>query len=174
MHIIEESYLQTFSHSLNYFLPLKNIHTCLAKLDIPENTAFITMGINCILIELFYEMKNGYDESHEGGTVGNAYKEILPLLDPTISEDLAILFYKGIRCGILHQGQTKNNTALTYQLDTIIQPNGPYYLCNPQTLFEKLKNLYRLYWKDISEKNYSDELAINLIQKYNYILTHIS
>ena len=158
----------------NYFLPLKNIHTCLAKLDIPENTAFITMGINCILIELFYEMKNGYDESREGGTVGNAYKEILPLLDPTISEDLAILFYKGIRCGILHQGQTKNNTALTYQLDTIIQPNGPYYLCNPQTLFEKLKNLYRLYWKDISEKNYSDELAINLIQKYNYILTHIS
>ena len=158
----------------NYFLPLKNIHTCLAKLDIPENTAFITMGINCILIELFYEMKNGYDESREGGTVGNAYKEILPLLDPTISEDLAILFYKGIRCGILHQGQTKNNTALTYQLDTIIQPNGPYYLCNPQTLFEKLKNLYSLYWEDISEKNYSDELAINLIQKYNYILTHIS
>ena len=70
--------------------------------------------------------------------------------------------------------ETKNNTALTYQLYTIIQPNGPYYLCNPQTLFEKLKNLYSLYWKDISEKNYSDELAINLIQKYNYILTHIS
>lgn len=70
----------------NYFLPLKNIHTCLAKLDIPENTDFITMGINCILIELFYEMKNGYDEPREGGTVGNAYKEILPLLDPTISE----------------------------------------------------------------------------------------
>ena len=72
------------------------------------------------------------------------------------------------------RGQTKNNTALTYQLDTIIQPNGSLLLCNPQTLFEKLKNLYKLYWKDISEKNYSDELAINLIQKYNYILTHIS
>lgn len=42
---------------MKLFLPLKNIHTCLAKLDIPENTAFITMGINCILIELFYEMK---------------------------------------------------------------------------------------------------------------------
>ena len=36
----------------NYFLPLKNIHTCLAKLDIPENTAFITMGIGIMILGL--------------------------------------------------------------------------------------------------------------------------
>lgn len=131
------------------------------------------MRINCILIELFFEIKNGFDESRDSGAVGNAYKEILPLLDSNISEDLAIKFYKGIRCGILHQGQTKDDTALTYQLETVFEQNGQYYLSNPQTVFEELKKLYKSYWKEVSEKNYSDEIARKLIKKYNSILMHI-
>lgn len=157
----------------NYFSPIERVNMCLSKLAVPENTAFITIGINCILIELFFEIKNGFDESRDSGAVGNAYKEILPLLDSNISEDLAIKFYKGIRCGILHQGQTKDDTALTYQLETVFEQNGQYYLSNPQTVFEELKKLYKSYWKEVSEKNYSDEIARKLIKKYNSILMHI-
>lgn len=158
----------------NYFSPIKAVNVCLSRLSVPENTAFITMGINCILIELFFEIKNGLDKSTDSGAVIEAYKEVLPLLDSEISNNLAIKFYKGIRCGILHQGQTKNNTALTYQLETVITQNGEYYLSNSKTVFEKLKILYNSYWKEISEKNYTDELAKNLISKYNFILSHIS
>lgn len=157
----------------NYFSPIERVNSSLSKLDIPENTAFITMGINCILIELFFEIKNGLDSSSDSGAVGNAYKEILPLLDSTISKTSAIKFYKGIRCGILHQGQTKNNTALTYQLEIVFGQNEPYYLSNPQTVFIKLKKLYQSYWEEISTKNYSDEMAKKLIKKYNSILKHI-
>jgi hypothetical protein len=157
----------------NYFSPVEKVNECLSNLSVRENTAFITMGINCILIELFFEIKNGFDESKDSGAVGNAYKEILPLLDSSISENLAIKFYKGIRCGILHQGQTKDNTALTYQLKTVFEQNGQYYLSNPQTVFEELRRLYGAYWREISEKNYSDEMAKKLIKKYNSILNHI-
>ena len=129
----------------NYFSPIERINVNLAKLEVPENTAFIIMGINCILIELFFEIKNGFDESSDSGAVGNAYKEILPLLDDSISDNLANIFYKGTRCGILHQGQTKKNTALTYQLDTVIERNASYYLSNPKTVFKKLKELYKAY-----------------------------
>lgn len=158
----------------NYFSPIEKVNSSLPKLPVPENTAFITMGINCILIELFFEIKNGFDESRESGAVGNAYKEILPLLDSRITESLAIKFYKGIRCGILHQGQTKDNTALTYQLETVFERNGQYYLSNPQTVFNQLKELYKSYWEEISKKNYSDDMAKKLLKKYNSILTHIS
>ena len=157
----------------NYFSPLERINMITASMGVPENTAFITMGINCILIELFFEIKNGFDESSDSGAVGNAYKEILPLLDPQISVNLADTFYKGIRCGILHQGQTKKNTALTYQWDVVFEQNASYYLSNPQTVFQKLKQLYKEYWEEISQKNYSDDKAIKLIKKYNSILTHI-
>lgn len=158
----------------NYFSPIEKVNSSLPKLPVPENTAFITMGINCILIELFFEIKNGFDESRESGAVWNAYKEILPLLDSRITESLAIKFYKGIRCGILHQGQTKDNTALTYQLETVFERNGQYYLSNPQTVFNQLKELYKSYWEEISKKNYSDDMAKKLLKKYNSILTHIS
>ena len=158
----------------NYFSPIENINKSLSRLDVPENTAFIIMSINCILIELFFEMRNGFDESKESGAVGNAYKEILPLLDSNISANLAQRFYKGIRCGILHQGQTKEDTALTYQLETVFERNGQYFLSNPKTVFKELKKLYEKYWQEISEKNYYDEMSIKLIRKYNSILTHIA
>lgn len=157
----------------NYFSPIERVNTSILKLEVPENTAFITMGIICTLIELLFEIKNGYDESTESGAVGNAYTEILPLLDDTISNDLARRFYKGIRCGILHQGQTKENTALTYQLDVVFEENGPYYLCNPKTVYEKIKKVYKEYWDKISVKNYADEESVKLIKKYESILKHI-
>lgn len=158
----------------NYFLPIERTNRSLSELEVPENTAFITMSINCILIELYFEMRNGYDESGESGAVGNAYKEVLPLLDSNISESLAQRFYKGIRCGILHQGQTKEDTALTYQLETVFEKNGQYFLSNPKKVFEELKKLYEAYWQEIHEKSYSDEMSIKLIKKYNCILTHIA
>lgn len=57
----------------NYFSPIERVNMSISKLEVSENTAFITMGIICILIELLFEIKNGYDESSEGGPVGNAY-----------------------------------------------------------------------------------------------------
>lgn len=158
----------------NYFSPVKKVNSALLNLDVPENSAFIIMGINCILIELIYEIKNGFDESKDSGSVENAYKEILPLLDSNMSIGFAIKFYKGIRCGILHQGQTKDNTALTYQLETVFQQNGQYYLSNPQTVLKKLERLYDSYWEEISKRNYSDEMSKKLIKKFNNILEHIS
>lgn len=157
----------------NYFSPLEKIHATLSKLEVPENTAFITMSICCILIELYFEIVNGYDESKESGYVGNAYKFVLPLLDSSISEEMATIFYRDIRCGILHQGQTKENTALTYEIELIFEKNGLYYLSNPQTVFERMKTLYSGYWENMLEKNHCTKEGKKLIAKFAYILNHI-
>ena len=157
----------------NFFSPVESINKTIHKLEVPENTAFITMSICCILIELYFEMTNGYDESRDSGYVGNAYKTVLPLLDSNISETMSSVFYKGVRCGILHQAQTKENTALTYEIGLVFEKNGPYYLSNPNTVFEKLKALYSDYWEKISMKNYSDEEGEKLIAKFKHILKHI-
>ena len=158
----------------NYFSPMERIYQVLSKLDVPENTAFIHMGVNCILIELYYEIVNGYDESREGGKVSDAYKSVIPMLSSNISEYEAIIFYNGIRCGIIHQGQTKDDTALTYQHEVVFEKNGDYYLSNPKKVYDEVKRIYKLYWEDISTRNYSDAKALLLIKKYNNILNHIS
>ena len=157
----------------NYFSPVERINVTLHKLEVPENTAFITVSICCILIELYFEMVNGYDKSQDSGCVANAYRAVLPLLDSNISKSMADIFYKGIRCGILHQAQTKKNTALTYEIELIFEKNGPYYLSNPNTVFENLKDLYADYWEMISIKNYCDKEGKKLIAKLMYILKQI-
>lgn len=157
----------------NYFSPIEKFLKHSSGSEIRANSAFITMGINGILIELLYEIQNGYDESKDGGTVGKAYETVLPLLDSNITADLAGKFYRGIRCGIVHQGQTKEKTALTYELDAVIELNGEYYVSNPETVFHKLKKLYKEYWREISELSYSDDKSKKLIAKFGHILTHI-
>lgn len=104
-----------------YIKPIKMfLHNCKEH---PEQSGLIVMGINCILIELYFEMIHGLDKSDEGGhKVQDAYTAILPLLDPSITEEDAKIFYKGIRCKIIHQGQTGLHTAITYAefIDKII------------------------------------------------------
>lgn len=102
----------------------------------------------------------------------DAYKTVLPQLDSGISTADAQKFYKGIRCGIIHQGQTKGNTAITFEQDCIVEHNGEYYLSNPESLFRELQNLYALYWKNISEKSYDEPLAQKMISKFTKILKH--
>lgn len=159
----------------HYISPIKTFLNATNKQENRESYGFIVMGINCILIEFYYEMINGFDESSDGGYVGNAYKVVLPKMDSSIEEDKATLFYKGIRCGIIHQGQTKENTAITFdeRHNKIIEKNGLYDLCNPSTLFEALLALYKDYWEMLSHKGHNDSESAKMIEKYNNILKHI-
>ncbi len=158
----------------HYISPMNTFLNATRSNEYPERYGFIVMGINCILIEFYYEMICGYDESSDGGAVQTAYKIVLPQLDNGIREEETRIFYKGIRCGIIHQGQTKEKTAITFEYDKIIGENGPYYLCNPKTLFEALKKLYKSYWEILSMKSYNDRESELLIKKFYLILKHIN
>ena len=137
----------------NYIKPINTFIRTTKIFENRETFGFIVMGINCILVELYFELINGYDASTDGRNhIVDAYKTVLPQLDSEISTSDAQKFYKGIRCGIIHQGQTKENTAITFEYDCIVEHNGEYYLCNPESLFRKLQNLYASYWKNLSEK----------------------
>lgn len=159
----------------NYIKPINAFIRTTKTSKNRENFGFIVMGINCILVELYFELINGYDESNDcGNCIIDAYKTVLPQLDSSISIADAKKFYKGIRCGIIHQGQTKEKTAITFEHACIVECNGGYYLCNPELLFRELKKLYASYWKNISEKSYDEPLAQKMVYKFTKILEHDS
>ena len=55
------------------------------------------MGINCILIELYFEMIHGLDKSDEGGhKVQDAYTAILHCLIPVSQKRMQKDFTKGL------------------------------------------------------------------------------
>ena len=115
---IEENYFDPIDDFIKRINQIENTHRGQgnAPAIIPENTAFIVMGINCILVELYFEMTHGFDESKATVVIdgkskkfntSDAYKEVLKALDNSITPKVAQIFYKGIRCGVIHQGQTK-------------------------------------------------------------------
>lgn len=157
----------------NYINPISKFIKATQQDTDRELYGFMIMGVNCILIEFYFELIHGLDTSNSyGHKTIDAYIEILALLDKSINEDLSLakIFYKGIRCGILHQGHTKQNTAITFELETIIQSNGGYYLCNPQTLFNKMKILYDQLFNKLANTNCHTINGKYLILKYSYIL----
>jgi hypothetical protein len=157
----------------NYITPINTFMKATKISKNRENFGFIVMGINCILVELYFELINGYNESNDGGNrIVDAYKTVLPQLDSRVSIADAQKFYKGIRCGIIHQGQTKEKTAITFEHDCIVEHNGGYYLCNPESLFREMQKLYASYWKNISEKSYDEPLAQKMVSKFTKILEH--
>lgn len=157
----------------HYISPIKTFLHATRTHDHREQYGFIVMSVNCILIEFYYEMLKGYDQSDHDGSARHAYITILPQLDSEITEEEATVFFKGIRCGIVHQGQTKKNVAITCEYEKIIGRIGKYYLCNPETLFKTLIEHYKAYWDLLSMKKYTDLESKCLIKKFDYILGHI-
>lgn len=152
----------------NYFKPIELL--C-EKTDQDCNVGFITMGLLCILIELLYEMKNGKDESR----VYDAYKTVLPTVDTLFTEQLIRKFYRGVRCGIVHQGQTKANTAISFETDKVMVYMDKLYLFNPWILYDELLIVYDNYWKSVEKDDYTNhDISFKMVSKYRHILNNIS
>ncbi|MFR3753110.1 MAG: hypothetical protein ACLTW9_14005 [Enterocloster sp.] len=91
----------------NYIKPINTFIRTTKTFENRENFGFVVMGINCILAELyFFELINGYDESSDDGNhIVDAYETVFATIRVSeISTADAQKFYKGIRCGIIHQG----------------------------------------------------------------------
>lgn len=74
---------------------------------------FSVMALNCLLIETLLQFKNGWDETKKSNS--DNYSKFLEEEFPRVftNKKLAFIFYRDIRCGILHSAQTKNGSQLT-------------------------------------------------------------
>lgn len=80
---------------------------------------FCTMAICCLMLESMVAFQNGWKETpYKKGT--SAFKQFFELFPAfAIFQNYADLFYKHVRCGILHQGETSGGWR--------IRRNGPLF-----------------------------------------------
>lgn len=88
-----------------------------------QQNGFASMALCCLLIDTMYKF--------EHGTIATNYNEVkyeemlmTYLNDVFSSLDMARAFYKGIRCGILHSGETQNGCMLSVTCNHIIEVQG--------------------------------------------------
>lgn len=136
--------------------------------NVEYKNGFLQLASCSLLIETIAGFMTGENETPKGqssihfnkvfeyaGTKGNELKKF---------KDTD--FYSNIRCGILHQGETKGKYTVTRRSSTI--KNGDEI--NSFRFHKALKELLQEYRKDLESKDWNDDMWKSCRQKIQYII----
>ncbi len=149
------------------------------KGDQSLSKAFSIMALNCLLIETFQQFYRGVRDTR--GETEEAFKEFLVnssyfngaagRFGNSFDEKLAKHFYKNVRCGILHQAQTKKKTALTFFTANLVDnfSQRGWVLYDVHLFTKALKMEYEEYLSRLKNKE-EHGLRNNFCKKWSFIL----
>ncbi|PEP11720.1 hypothetical protein [Bacillus wiedmannii] len=140
--------------------------------------AFSIMALNCLLVETFQQFYKGVRDT--SGESRDAFKDFL-VNSPFFNGDQGRFgrpfnrkwaghFYSNVRCGILHQAQTKKNTALTFNTRNLIDVHSKegWVLYDVKLFTQALKMEYESYLNALIEGH--EESRVNFCEKWRHIL----
>ena len=140
-----------------YIVPLKNVRA-------GDENGFLTMGVCCLMIEGLTAFREGWLTTNWKSK--EAFKKFFgrearfAAFRP-IDED----FWKGVRCGILHQGETSKGWRLNFT-----NPQGPLLdaatkKINCGVFFSELENVLLEYHDELVQAVWDDAIWVNLRTK---------
>jgi len=137
-----------------------------------EHAGFAVMALDCLLIETLQQFREGKAE-----TSGNKSKDyFVRFLTDTafgdfFTKEMAIKFYQQIRCGILHQAETKENSRLLIREHTPLvaqTPDGRGLIINRRLFHSQLVRVFDEYISSLRDPSHA-ELRSNLRKKMDHI-----
>lgn len=144
----------------NAIYDLQNINTNsnIKKYD------FAIMALEALLVETMLQFKHGLEDTN--GVSRQEYTRYLKTLSSSFTNDSASAFYRNVRCGILHSGQTYGNTVLTQDDHYIITMENDFFKVSVPKFTALLYSTYKAYCKSLMTDTV---LKGNFITKMNYI-----
>jgi len=140
-----------------YLLPLKHIRN-------EDENGFLTMGVCCLLIEGLTAFREGW------ATTEGKSKRAFKLFFARESRFAAFRpfdedFWKGVRCGILHQGETSRGWRLNFT-----NPQGPLFdaankKINCSLFLSELEAVLQEYHDDLLRSGWDDVIWVHLRTK---------
>lgn len=167
-----------------YFNPIKQLmrieEIVETEGDGDENyyPGFITLSMDFILLETLNQFKHGINDTTSLFHNKCAYAKILRTtnkLAPYFKTDEdAIRFYDDLRCGLIHQGQTKGNSKLNKSKDFIVdlyKTGGNGFNVNRTAFHEVVLEEYQDYSDTLLNLNDrgSDDLRVKFREKMYYL-----
>lgn len=150
---------------------LETVKKCIESNN--DNFGFMVMSVNCILIELYYQLENGIDETNDYGSetkIEDAFRYVIPKLHEDFTNETGTQFYEEIRCKLIHQAQTNTNVAISFETPNMIYPyeEGGYTVYNPKLFFNQIETLYsNLFNNALNDSN--EILRKNIVEKVRCI-----
>jgi hypothetical protein len=142
-------------------------------------SGFTVLAIDCLLIETFNQFYHGIDESDDKfkpncKTFKDFFERSEYFKTDFDEEEKIAIFYKHIRCGLLHQGETKEDSKINLKkkdLITIIENNGIKSIeLNRDKFHKKVKDYFDDYIEKLKDSSQTDlrskfKLKMDLISR---------
>lgn len=125
-------------------------------------SGFTVLAIDCLLIETFNQFYHGIDESvNKFSSNCKTFKDFFQrsdfFKDDFDTDEKISIFYKHIRCGLLHQGETKEYSKINLkklELISVIKNNGESSIeINRGKFHKKVTDYFDDYIEKLKDKN---------------------
>lgn len=145
--------------------------------DKKKKNGFSLMAISCLMIEALETFYQGLEDSRKdknsndiyGGDFFEAFFSHCDEL--TEFKGMGIKFYKNIRCGILHQAETKGGWKISRKgRDPLLNNNRK--TINATKFFNQLKKYLETYRKELEKQELYNSIWINFKEKMEAIIAN--
>lgn len=151
------------------------------------STAFSVMALNCLLIETLQQFYMGSDETprpnkeafvsflmsspYFNDSHKNYQKRHKKELGNGFNRDYAEKFYENVRCGLLHQAQTKKNAVLSYYTPHMVDSEtyDGWVLYDVKKITESLEKEFNRYIERLKDP-IQKEVRDNFCKKWRIVI----
>jgi len=129
------------------------------------------MAIDCLLIETLQQFIEGVPETPRGKNERYFKKFLISRFEEDFDNEKAKMFYDQIRCGILHQAETKESSKIkiSHELPIVkFTKEKDGLIINRKKFHEKLKKAIESYIEQLKNKT-NGPLRNNFRKKMDYI-----
>lgn len=142
------------------------------QLDRETFSGFAVMALSCLLIETLQQFIEGVDSTPSGKS-GEYFIQFLTKtsFNEFFDIDKARIFYKQIRCGILHQAEVEGSSLIRTDSSLSLAQfteDRRGLIINRRSFYHKLKEVFNDYVGLLSDGS-NAEIRRNFIYKMNYI-----
>jgi hypothetical protein len=143
----------------------------ISDLEKKKYTGFLIMAIDCLLIETLQQFIKGVPETPRGKNESYFKKFLISYFKEYFDDEKAKMFYRQIRCGILHQAETKENSKIkiSHELPIVkFTKEKDGLIINRKKFHKKLKKAFKSYIGQLKDKT-NEPLRNNFRKKMGYI-----
>jgi hypothetical protein len=145
-----------------YITPIKNV---LVK----YKNGFSIMANCCLLIETYQCFRLGLNDTNKRGLGEQVFKDFMDEEPEFIQlKGMGVLFYKNVRCGILHQGETKKGWTISRKTSDPLFDSKQLKI-NANLFIEALSKTLERYKDELIKEDWSAGIWENCRDKIEFI-----
>jgi hypothetical protein len=143
----------------------------ISKIEKYNFSGFVVMALDCLLIETLQQFVEGKAKTPNNGGKEYFQKYLTKYIGEPFDNQMAGMFFKQIRCGLLHQAEVHKNSLIRRTEDlpiTKYTEKKTGLITNRIKFHERLKDAIEHYIEELRDPQ-NKELRNNFRKKMDYI-----